>query len=76
MQPRNAKIATLVASAILVVAACSGRRQWRPGGTSGAAEKFDVGVSNTLQGNGWREQMICSINAEATKSARSRRSRR
>ena len=27
-----------------------------------------VGVSNTLVGNGWREQMICAIKAEASAS--------
>jgi ribose transport system substrate-binding protein len=29
---------------------------------------FTIGVSNTLVGNGWREQMICAIKAEATAS--------
>jgi ribose transport system substrate-binding protein len=29
---------------------------------------FVIGVSNTLVGNGWREQMICSIKAEAAAS--------
>ena len=70
-QPRIAKVATLVASAILVVAACSSPGgSGGPAATSGAADKFDVGVSNTLQGNGWREQMICSINAEAKTSGK------
>jgi ribose transport system substrate-binding protein len=34
------------------------------------AEEGDyvIGVSNTLVGNGWREQMICAIKAEATAS--------
>lgn len=31
-------------------------------------KKFVVGVSNTLIGNGWREEMICSIKAEALAS--------
>jgi len=31
-------------------------------------EGFTIGVSNTLVGNGWREQMICSIKAEALAS--------
>ena len=31
-------------------------------------EGFVVGVSNTLVGNGWREQMICAIKAEASTS--------
>lgn len=35
-----------------------------PAKTSG----FTIGVSNTLVGNGWREQMICAIKAEATAS--------
>jgi ribose transport system substrate-binding protein len=30
--------------------------------------KYVVGVSNTLIGNGWREEMICSIKAEAQAS--------
>ena len=30
--------------------------------------KYVVGVSNTLQGNGWREEMICSMKAQATVS--------
>ncbi|HLJ71619.1 MAG TPA: substrate-binding domain-containing protein, partial [Roseiarcus sp.] len=33
-----------------------------------AAGKYVVGVSNTLIGNGWREEMICSIKAEAEAS--------
>src|SRR6266550_694626 len=41
------------------------------GGTSsggGTATKYVVGVSNTLTGNGWREEMICSIKAQAKAS--------
>lgn len=34
----------------------------------GSGETYTLGVSNTLVGNGWREQMICSIKAEATAS--------
>ena len=35
-------------------------------GQAGAADKqYVVGVSNTLIGNGWREEMVCSIKAEA-----------
>ena len=32
------------------------------------ADKYVVGVSNTLTGNGWREEMICSIKAQALAS--------
>jgi ribose transport system substrate-binding protein len=35
---------------------------------AGAEGPFTIGVSNTLVGNGWREQMICSIKAEALAS--------
>jgi ribose transport system substrate-binding protein len=30
-----------------------------------AAEGYTIGVSNTVQGNGWREQMICAMRAQA-----------
>ena len=33
-----------------------------------AGKTFVVGVSNTLIGNGWREEMICSIKAQAKAS--------
>ena len=54
------RIAALLGAMALVVAAC--------GGDSGSDDEFVIGVSNTLVGNGWREQMICSINAEASAS--------
>ena len=40
------------------------------GGDAAPAKEggFTIGVSNTLVGNGWREQMICAIKAEATAS--------
>ena len=43
--------------------------------TQTAAAKADqtqwvLGVSNTLAGNGWREEMICSIKAQALASGR------
>ena len=68
-QVNRAKLAGLLAAAVLVLGACTGGLT--PGGAAtGAASSFDVGVSNTLQGNGWREQMICSINAEAKASGK------
>jgi ribose transport system substrate-binding protein len=39
-------------------------------GLASAAEKYVVGVSNTLVGNGWREEMVCSIKAEALASGK------
>jgi ribose transport system substrate-binding protein len=34
-------------------------------GISLAAAPYTIGVSNTVQGNGWREEMICAIKAQA-----------
>ncbi|GAB5377438.1 MAG: hypothetical protein AcusKO_39000 [Acuticoccus sp.] len=36
--------------------------------TMAAAENYKIGVSNTVQGNGWREEMICAIKAQAASS--------
>lgn len=33
--------------------------------TATFAGDFTIGVSNTVQGNGWREQMICAMRAQA-----------
>jgi ribose transport system substrate-binding protein len=62
-QVSKSKLVVLIAAAVLVLGACGS-------GGPGASGKYDVGVSNTLQGNGWREQMICSINAEAKSSGK------
>ena len=35
---------------------------------SSAQESYTIGVSNTVQGNGWREEMICAIKAQALAS--------
>src|ERR1700710_2156982 len=35
-----------------------------------AEGKYVIGVSNTLVGNGWREEMICSIKAQALASGK------
>jgi ribose transport system substrate-binding protein len=57
---RLQKLATLsLLSAVSAAALASGAL---------AADKFVVGVSNTLIGNGWREEMICSIKAQAEAS--------
>lgn len=58
---RRLKIAALIGVLALVAAACGS-------GDDAGDEEFVLGVSNTLVGNGWREQMICAINAEATAS--------
>ena len=39
-------------------------------GPVSAQEGYTLGVSNTVQGNGWREEMICSIKAQALASGK------
>ena len=34
----------------------------------GHGEGYVIGISNTVQGNGWREQMICAMQAQAASS--------
>jgi ribose transport system substrate-binding protein len=55
-QSRVARLVVGLAGLAIVVGACGG---------SGGGDKYTIGVSNTLQGNGWREEMICSMKAEA-----------
>src|SRR3984893_14739727 len=50
----------LILAAGLLAAACGGVTPTPSGPT-----KYVVGVSNTLTGNGFREEMICSIKAQA-----------
>ena len=41
------------------------------GGTTAAlAENYTIGISNTVQGNGWREEMICAMKAQALSSGK------
>jgi ribose transport system substrate-binding protein len=53
-------------AAVLVIAGCTGGGAGASGGDGGGS--YHLGVSNTLTNNGWREEMICSINAQAVKS--------
>jgi ribose transport system substrate-binding protein len=61
---KGLQYAALLSALALIVAACGGDE----GGGDGDGETYTIGVSNTLVGNGWREQMICSIKAQATAS--------
>jgi len=54
---------TYVAMGALMAAGCAA-------GKASAADKYVVGVSNTLIGNGWREEMVCSVKAEALASGK------
>jgi ribose transport system substrate-binding protein len=56
-------IALLALGAIAVTAAVTASAK------SGKAQaKYVLGVSNTLVGNGWREEMICAVKAQAVAS--------
>jgi ribose transport system substrate-binding protein len=62
---KGLRLAALLGVLALIAAACG------DGGEGGEGEgggDYVIGVSNTLVGNGWREQMICSIKAEALAS--------
>ncbi len=41
-------------------------------GLAGAAqaEGYKIGISNTVQGNGWREEMVCAMKAQALASGK------
>ncbi len=34
-------------------------------GVADAAKPYTIGISNTVQGNGWREEMVCAMKAQA-----------
>lgn len=61
-QSRVARLVVGLAGLAIVVGAC--------GGGSSSSGKYHIGISNTLQGNGWREEMVCSMKAEATVSGK------
>jgi ribose transport system substrate-binding protein len=55
-------------SVALFASACAAPPAAPAGGAPAKQSGFVIGVSNTLVGNGWREQMICAIKAEAKAS--------
>jgi ribose transport system substrate-binding protein len=64
-----ALLALLVGLLAVVAAGCGGDDNSSGGSTaSGGGKKYKIGVSNTLVGNGWREEMICSVKAQALAS--------
>jgi ribose transport system substrate-binding protein len=60
--PRWPKAIGFVLAAGLLAVACGG------GAATTGPKKYVVGISNTLTGNGFREEMICSIKAQAKAS--------
>jgi ribose transport system substrate-binding protein len=65
-----ALLALLVGLLAVVAAGCGGDDNESGGTASGGGGKktYKIGVSNTLVGNGWREEMICSVKAQALAS--------
>ena len=59
------KAQSLACASLLGLAAASAAT-----GANAADQKYVVGVSNTLIGNGWREEMICSVKAQAEASGK------
>ena len=71
-RPRWMQLGILIAAVSLAVTACGGGDDDTASGGSGGGsdQKYVIGVSNTLAGNGWREQMICSVKAQALASGK------
>ena len=70
-RPHWMRIGILIAAVSLAAAACGGGNDdSASGGSGGSDKKWVIGVSNTLAGNGWREQMICSVKAQALASGK------
>ncbi len=76
---RRIRIAAALATLVLAASACSSAatpapassapQSAAPGGAASSqaapTAQYTIGISNTLQGNGWREEMICSMKAQA-----------
>ena len=67
-----ALLALLVGVLAVVAAGCGGDDSSSSSGSSGSSGKkqYKIGVSNTLVGNGWREEMICAVKAQALASGK------
>jgi ribose transport system substrate-binding protein len=66
---RRRRFATVVLGAAVMLVGCTGGGGASPGDGGGEGEgDYVIGVSNTLTNNGWREEMICSIRAQAADS--------
>lgn len=65
-----ALLALLVGVLAVVAAGCGGddSSSSSSAGGNGGKKMYKIGVSNTLVGNGWREEMICAVKAQALAS--------
>jgi ribose transport system substrate-binding protein len=71
LRARPIALLALLVGLLAVVAAGCGGDDNESGGTAnsgGGKKTYKIGVSNTLVGNGWREEMICSVKAQALAS--------
>ncbi|MHA1548709.1 MAG: ABC transporter substrate-binding protein [Alphaproteobacteria bacterium] len=53
---------------LLPIAALGAFAMWAP--DMALAAEYTIGVSNTVQGNGWREEMVCAMKAQALASGK------
>jgi ribose transport system substrate-binding protein len=71
LRARSIALLALLVGVLAVVAVGCGGDDNESGGTAssgGGKKMYKIGVSNTLVGNGWREEMICSVKAQALAS--------
>jgi ribose transport system substrate-binding protein len=73
LRKRGALSCVALAVAALVAAGCGSGSSDSSSGGSGSSDsnkKFVLGISNTLVGNGFREEMICAAKAQALASGK------
>jgi ribose transport system substrate-binding protein len=58
------RLAVVLGALVAAIAAVVGTADAKP------SAKYVLGVSNTLVGNGWREEMICAVKAQALASGK------
>jgi ribose transport system substrate-binding protein len=72
LRARSIALLALLVGVLAVVAAGCGGDDSSSGsssaGDNGGKKMYKIGVSNTLVGNGWREEMICAVKAQALAS--------
>jgi ribose transport system substrate-binding protein len=73
LRARSFALLALLVGLLAVVAAGCGDDDEGGGGSAGSGSSeekktYKIGVSNTLVGNGWREEMICSVKAQSLAS--------
>ncbi len=67
---KRSRILVAGLAATFAIAGCTGGGAGSPAASAGGQGEggYHIGVSNTLTNNGWREEMICSINAQSAVS--------